>query len=89
MNHFQRHGPEFGFATPMKYQQAAIALFAGALSATLLECTRPSGDFVRLDKILDHFGVLSHDSFVRTLYRPRPQHGETKQGYFERQCKQN
>jgi hypothetical protein len=89
MDHFQRHGHELGFSTPQEYEAAAIVLFAADLSATLLECLRPSRDIARLDMVNTLFGVLSNDLYVRTLYRPHPRHGETKRAYFTRQCAQN
>jgi pyocin large subunit-like protein len=89
MDHFGRHGHEFGFNTPQEYEAAAVSLFAAELSATLAECTRPSGDIARLDFIHEYFSVLSSDSFVRTLFKPRPRYGETKRDYFNRQCSRN
>jgi len=89
MDHFGRHGHELGFATPQEYEAAAISLFSAELSPTLPECTRPSSDIARFDLIYEHFGVLSRDLFVKTLYKPRPRHGETKRDYFTRQCSRN
>jgi pyocin large subunit-like protein len=89
MDHFQRHGRELNLVTPDEYEAAAIALFAADLSPTMHECTRPSHDLARWDKVYDRFGVLAKDLFVRTLYLLTPKSGETKMGYFERQCRKN
>ena len=89
MDHFQKHRHEFSFQTDQEYEEAAIALFAADLSATLLECVRPSCDFVRLDMVFDYFGVMAINLFICTLYRPRPRSGETRRDYFNRQCSKN
>ena len=89
MDHFLKHGHELNLRTPQEYEQAAIDLFAAEVSPTLLECTRRSCDIARIDFVFDRFGVLSHDMFIRTLYAPKPQYGESKRDYFARQCLEN
>jgi hypothetical protein len=89
MDHFLKHGPDLNLSTPHEYEQAAIALFAVETSPTLLECTRPSCDIARIDLAFDRFGVLTQDMFIRTLYAPKPRHGELKRDYFARQCLEN
>lgn len=86
MYHFQRHRREFSFETAEEYELAAIAFFAAPLSPTLLECARPSLDIVRFDMVTDHFGVLAGAMFLRTFYHLSTTRGETKRGYFSRQC---
>ena len=84
-NHFAKHRNEFNFSTSAEYGDAADALLGGPVSATILHAVRPSGDVMRYDLVFDRFAVMSHDGYIRTMYRPQLTGGETRRDYFQRQ----
>ena len=69
--HFARHGPQFGVATTIDYEEAADSFF-GPKAAHVLECTRGRGDTVRFDPLTDGYGVIDANGVIRTYFKPLP-----------------
>ena len=87
VDHFERHGGDFGARTAAEYEQMADRFLTGPRPEGVLERVRPNGDVVRFDPSTDAFGVVSQDGTIRTFYRPDPAvHGRaTNLEYFNAQ----
>jgi RHS repeat-associated protein len=87
MDHFNRHGGDFGHATAASYQAAADRFMMGNRGTGILEKVRPNGDVVRFNPATNEFGVLTKDGVLRTYYKPDPAvHGwPTNLDYFNGQ----
>jgi hypothetical protein len=72
--HFQRHGHEFGVATPEEYERMADTFMLGPLNSDTRECIRPNGNLRnRMDFVMFHFGAAEvHRPIIATFYIPRP-----------------
>lgn len=68
-NHFQRHGADFGAATPADYESLADTFLVSPLSAPTLEHSRSNGDCVRFNPTNDHFGIM-RGNIIRTFFIP-------------------
>lgn len=89
-DHFQRHGSDFGAATPKEYEALADLFLGGPASADVLQGTRASnGDLLRYNRVTGEFGILTSVGIIRTYYRPDPAvHGcATNEEYFLQECK--
>jgi hypothetical protein len=87
LDHFNRHGGDFGHTTAAGYQAAADRFMMSNRGAGILEKVRPNGDVVRFNPATNEFGVSSKDGVLRTYYRPDPAvHGKpTNLDYFNGQ----
>jgi hypothetical protein len=87
LDHFARHGNDFGAMTSDEYAQRADKFLNRAASAGTLETVRPNGDIVRYDPTTDEFGIVKSDGTIRTYYKPDPPiHGyQTNLDYFNAQ----
>jgi len=72
IDHFKRHGSDFGAKSPAEYEQQASAFLTGPLPTGAFEKTRPNGDLVRYNPATEEFGVLSKDGVIRTYFKPDP-----------------
>ena len=81
LDHFDKHGHEFGKITADEYLTKAQALRDAALTTTILENVRESdGVITRFDKKSGGFVAFHKDKSIRTFFRPND--GEA---YFKRQ----
>jgi RHS repeat-associated protein len=89
LDHFQRHGGDFGAKDAADYQDKAAAFLTGKPADGVQESTRENGDVVRFNPKTQEFGVISSDGTIRTYYKPDPEvHGRTtNQDYFNDQTK--
>jgi hypothetical protein len=79
--HFQKHGREFGAATPGGYLHLAQALRDRPPGGDVLEQVREDGVVTRFDRGTGAFIAFGADGVIRTFFRPND--GER---YFERQA---
>jgi len=101
MDHLQKHGARLRIVDKNEYEQRADALFAIPKPDSVLECSRPDGDVIRLNKKTDEYGVIAADRVIRTYYIPIPchklnpanrrpgncHHETTNLDYFRRNCR--
>jgi filamentous hemagglutinin len=87
LDHYARHGADFGATSAVQYEQAADAFLNGPRGAGVLEKVRTNGDIVRYDPATQAFGVVKPDGTIRTYYKPDPAvHGySTNLDYFNAQ----
>jgi filamentous hemagglutinin len=71
-DHFDRHGSDFGAATPEEYERQADDFLNGPRGDEVLEKVRPNGDIVRYNPTTDEFGVTRADGTIRTYFKPDP-----------------
>lgn len=72
LEHFQRHGHEFGARTVDEYEQMADAFWQRSVFPPLFECTRRSGARCRYDVKTEEYSVLAKWGNVMTYFRPIP-----------------
>jgi RHS repeat-associated protein len=90
LDHFERHGSDFGASTAVEYETMASDFLTGDLQSGVLEGTRPNGDVVRFNPTTDEFGVIKSDGLtIKTYYKPDPAvHGyPTNLDYFNAQLR--
>ncbi len=80
LEHFEKHGREFGNIDAERYLALAQALRDGRVSASVLEAARGDGATSRFDRASGAFGAYDRDGTIRTFFKPRD--GEA---YFRRQ----
>jgi pyocin large subunit-like protein len=68
LEHFQKHGAEFGFQTADEYLQGARALTSGGKGIETI--TRANGDRLFYNAATNEFGVLSKAGVIRTYFKP-------------------
>jgi filamentous hemagglutinin len=89
-DHFQRHGADFGAASPQEYEAMADQFLGSPLTPPTQECIRRSNsDILRFDPITNEFGVLSNNGMIRTYYKPNPWNKKkfpTNLAYFSAEC---
>jgi len=86
LDHFARHGADFGANSAAEYESMASDFLTGDLNG--LEGTRLNGELVRFNPATDEFGVLKADgSTIKTYFKPDPAvHGyPTNLDYFNSQ----
>lgn len=66
------HGAEFACNSAEDYEILADKFLTDPTTPSLLECFRPDGQRVRLDKTTDMFGVLTDDNIILTLFKAIP-----------------
>jgi hypothetical protein len=80
LEHFDKHGAEFGAATPDGYLLLAQALRDRAVGGPVIEARRSDGVTTRFDRGSGAFLAFESDGTIRTFFRPND--GEN---YFWRQ----
>lgn len=70
--HFAKHGREFGALTALEYEEMADGFLTVGRSATIYECTRTGGAFIRFDSQTDAFGVLDTNGIILTFFKLVP-----------------
>ena len=80
MEHFAKHGAEFGAATAEDYLRSAQALRDRPSGGDVLEAVRADGVVTRFDRGTGAFLAFGTDGVVRTYFKPND--GER---YFRRQ----
>ena len=84
-DHFKAHGARLGIASEEEYEAFAEDFLRPDPPVSVRQFVRPwNGDLVRYDEVVDVFGILGSDRFIKTCYRPDPQfHGaETNLAYY-------
>ncbi len=81
VEHFQKHGSEFGRITIDQYLGEAQALRDRPAGGDVLEMVRRDGTVARFDRRSGAFLAFDADGTIRTFFRPRA--GER---YFRRQA---
>jgi hypothetical protein len=79
--HFEKHGAEFGAATPQAYLALAQALRDRPAGGEVLELVRADGVVTRFDRETGAFLAFERDGVIRTFFVPND--GER---YFRRQA---
>jgi pyocin large subunit-like protein len=82
VEHFQKHGAEFGRISVDEYLRAAQTLRDRPAGGDILESVRADGVVTRFDRGSGAFLACDRDGVIRTFFRPND--GEA---YFQRQLK--
>jgi pyocin large subunit-like protein len=82
LEHYQKHGGEFGNISIEEYLRTAQALRDHPLGTAIVEAVRTDGVITRFDRDTGTFIAFSRDGTIRTCFRPND--GEA---YFRRQLK--
>jgi pyocin large subunit-like protein len=80
VEHFRKHGREFGHITMDEYVRRAQVLRDAPVGGDVLEMQRGDGTTVRFDRASGAFIAFNADGVIRTFFKPND--GER---YFERQ----
>lgn len=67
-SHYQKHGIEMGFDSPVNYEIAANKVILNPLS---LHKIQDDGDDIYLLEDSGEFVVLSYDGYIRTYFKPK------------------
>lgn len=85
VEHFEKHGREFGAVSPAQYLQLAQQLRDAPVGGDILEVVRQSdGVISRFDKASGAFLAADPDGTIRTFFKPND--GES---YFRRQARRS
>lgn len=84
LDHFDKHGGEFGSISKEAYLRQAQELRDRPLNANVLEAVRSDGVVTRFDKVTGAFLAFNADLTIRTYFKPND--GEA---YFRRQSKRD
>jgi pyocin large subunit-like protein len=82
LEHYHKHGGEFGNISIEEYLRTAQALRDHSLGAAVVEAVRTDGVITRFDRDTGTFIAFNRDGIIRTCFRPND--GEA---YFRRQLK--
>jgi pyocin large subunit-like protein len=82
IDHYQKHGKEFGKISREEYLRLAQDLRDRALDGNILEVKKPDGVVTRFDRKGGAFLAFNRDGVIRTFFRPND--GEA---YFWRQAR--
>ena len=82
LDHYQKHGGEFGNVSMDEYLRAAQTLRDQALGGSIVEAVRTDGVVTRFDRDTGTFIAFNRDGIIRTCFKPND--GEA---YFRRQLK--
>jgi len=87
LDHYNRHGADFGAPSPAQYERMADAFLNGPVGTGVLQKVRGNGDIVRYDPATQAFGVVKPGGAIRTYFKPNPAvHGyATNLDYFNAQ----
>jgi pyocin large subunit-like protein len=80
LEHYQKHGAEFGAVTIEEYLRQAQALRDSPVGGSVLEAVRSDGVTTRFDRSTGAFIAFNSDGTIRTCFKPN--NGEN---YFRRQ----
>ena len=80
VDHYQKHGREFGAITMDQYQKRAQEFRDRPAGGAVLENERPDGTVTRFDRESGDFIAFNKNGIIRTYFRPVD--GE---GYYRRQ----
>jgi hypothetical protein len=80
IDHFAKHGAEFGVESSAEYLGRAQALRDGPAGGDVIEVVRADGVICRFDRASGAFLAFNRDRTIRTFFRPND--GEA---YFRRQ----
>jgi hypothetical protein len=81
VEHYEKHGREFGSVSMSEYLQQAQALRDGSAGGVVEEIVRDDGVTTRFDRRTGAFIAFDRDGVIRTFFKPRD--GER---YFRRQA---
>ena len=81
LEHWRKHGREFGAASPEAYLELAQALRDAAVGGAVLEHVRGDGVVVRFDRRTGSFIAFEPGGVIRTFFKP----GDGER-YFARQA---
>ena len=82
VDHYQKHGREFGTITMEQYLRKAQELRDRPAGGAILETSRPDGTVTRFDRESGDFIAFSQNGVIRTYFRPTD--GEA---YYTRQLR--
>lgn len=82
LDHFEKHGREFGSLTAEEYLRQAQMLRDRRAGGEILESVRRDGVVTRFDKQSGAFLAFNHDQIIRTFFKPND-----GANYFWRQSK--
>ena len=82
LEHYNKHGAEFGNVSIEDYLRAAQTLRDQALGTKIIEAVRTDGVITRFDRDTGTFIAFTRDRVIRTCFKPND--GEA---YFRRQVK--
>ena len=89
IDHFTRHAPLLGLATPAEYEAEADEFLGNpVLPAGVLQCFRSNGDKIRYNPNTEEWGVLSSANVIKTYYiltSALAKHGNGT-NYFNSEC---
>jgi pyocin large subunit-like protein len=80
VDHYQKHGREFGAITMEQYLRNAQELRDRPAGGAILETRRPDGTVARFDRESGDFIAFNNNGVIRTYFRPAD--GES---YYKRQ----
>lgn len=80
LEHYDKHGGEFGNISVEEYLRTAQTLRDRSLGAAVVEAVRTDGVITRFDRDTGTFIAFNRDGVIRTCFRPND--GEA---YFRRQ----
>jgi len=72
LDHYNRHGADFGATSAAQYEGMADAFLNGPRGTGVLQKVRANGDIVRYDPASEAFGVVKPDGTIRTYCKPDP-----------------
>jgi pyocin large subunit-like protein len=81
VDHYQKHGREFGTITMEQYLKKAQELRDRPAGSAILETARPDGTVTRFDRESGDFIAFNQNGVIRTYFRPTD--GEA---YYKRQA---
>ena len=82
VDHYRKHGPEFGAITMEQYLRKAQALRDRQGGETILEDVRPDGVVTRFDRASGDFIAFNENGVIRTYFRP-----DDGEAYYRRQLR--
>jgi len=80
LEHFEKHGAEFGRITPEQYLHLAQDLRDAPVGGSILQSSRPGGGLAKYDRGSNAFGAYDADGTIRTFFKPND-----RERYFTRQ----
>lgn len=93
LEHFNRHGADFGAATPEEYEAMADEFMYGERLAETRECTRPRPVprmICRYSTETEEYGVKREGEYLVTYFIPVPgddHRFQTNLEYYRHKCK--
>jgi hypothetical protein len=93
LEHFERHGADFGASTPEEYEELADTFMYGELLSSTKECTRPRPSprtICRYSAETEEYGVKREQGYLVTYFIPVPlvtHRFATNLEYYRHKCK--